>query len=193
MSISGRGLCCTCANVSFDAATFEIWGALLGGGRLAIGSKDVTLSDARVRGLAPARHNVTTLFLTTSLFNQHVASQSDIFAPLKQVLFGGEAVDTATVRCCSSTSHPLVCFTCTGRRRARRSPPGNWSTSPTPEPFPLGGRSPTVKFTCWTLGDSLVPLGVPGELYIGGAGLARGYLNRPELTAERFAAEPVFR
>ena len=55
---------------------------------------------------------------------------------------------------------------------------------------PSAGPSPTRRCTCWTRDLQPVPVGVPGELYIGGAGVARGYLGRPELTAERFVPDP---
>ncbi len=82
---------------SFDAATFEIWGALLHGCRLVGIPKEVALSP---RDLAEClrQRGITTLFLTTALFNQIVRTMPTAFATLRQLLFGGEAVDPVAVR-----------------------------------------------------------------------------------------------
>jgi len=85
------------ANASFDAATFEIWGALLNGARLVGVSKETVLSP---RDLARTIRDegITTLFVTTALFNQTAQQLPAAFAPLRHLLFGGEACDPRSVR-----------------------------------------------------------------------------------------------
>ena len=85
------------SNSSFDAITFELWGALLNGARLVGMSKDVMLSPVEFAAqLRQAR--VTTLFLTTALFNELSRQAPGAFGTLRHVLFGGEAVDPRCVR-----------------------------------------------------------------------------------------------
>ncbi len=85
------------SNSSFDAATFEVWGALLNGARLVIIDKDVALSP-REFAARLAEHGVTTLFLTTALFNQMADEQPAAFRGLRHLLFGGEAVEPKWAR-----------------------------------------------------------------------------------------------
>ena len=80
------------SNVCFDAATFEIWGALLSGGCVVVISKSVALNP-RQFSLELRQREVSTLFLTTALFNELAREDGRIFEGLKQVLFGGEAVN----------------------------------------------------------------------------------------------------
>ena len=80
------------SNVSFDAATFEIWGALLNGARLVGVSRETMLSPARF-GAAIREEGITTLFLTTALFNQIAQEEPEAFHGLRHLLFGGEAVE----------------------------------------------------------------------------------------------------
>ena len=75
--------------ISFDASTFEIWGPLLNGGRLAImPPRTVALDEL---GSAIRRHGVTTLFLTTALSNLMMDQRPEVLEPLRQLLIGGEA------------------------------------------------------------------------------------------------------
>ncbi|HST59834.1 MAG TPA: condensation domain-containing protein, partial [Longimicrobium sp.] len=85
------------SNASFDAAVFEIWGALLNGAALVGIDRDVLLS-ARLLGQALRGQGITHLYQTAALFNQHVREQVDVYAGLRQLVFGAEAVGTESVR-----------------------------------------------------------------------------------------------
>lgn len=177
------------SNVAFDAATFEIWGALLCGGRLAIGSQDVLMSSVELAAFL-RKHGVTTLFLTTALFNQHVLEDPEVFAPLKQLLFGGETANPETVRKLLKHGRP--------RRLLNVYGPTECTTFSTwhliehvradATTVPIGNGIGNSRVYVLDPQRNLLPIGIPGELYIGGDGLALGYLNRPELTAEKFVA-----
>ncbi|HEX3130157.1 MAG TPA: amino acid adenylation domain-containing protein [Thermoanaerobaculia bacterium] len=179
------------SNTSFDAATFEIWGALLNGARMVGVSKDTMLSP---RDLASQirRDGITMLFLTTALFNQVVRELPDAFEPLRALLFGGEAVDPATVRLCLRSGPPERLLHVYGPTESTTY--ASWhlveDVPPGATTVPIG--QPLGNTTLLVLDPelNLVPVGVTGELYIGGDGLAWGYLNRPELTAERFVPDP---
>ncbi|MDP9122859.1 MAG: condensation domain-containing protein, partial [Acidobacteriota bacterium] len=84
------------ANASFDAATFEIWGPLLNGGTLVILPHEIVLQPAAFAAEI-RRQGIRTLFLTTALFNQAAREAPGAFAPLANLLFGGEAVDPGQV------------------------------------------------------------------------------------------------
>jgi len=179
------------SNYSFDAATFEIWGALCNGARLVIFTRDVTLNPEEFAADLK-RHGVTTLFLTTALFNLTARKAPGAFAHLRQVLFGGETADPRCVAEVLRQQGP--------ERLIHVYGPTESTTFATWHPVrevaegaatvPIG--KPIANTTCYVLDASRlpVPIGVPGEIYIGGDGLARGYLNRPELTAEKFISNP---
>lgn len=179
------------SNPAFDAATFEIWGALLCGGRIVIGEKDVLLSSPELEAFLKSQ-GVTTLFLTTALFNQHVAMRPTIFSTLKQLLFGGEAADPQSVRSLLSghpperllhVYGPTECTTFATWERVTK-------LQDDAQTVPIGRPISNTKVFVLDRERNLLPIGVPGELYIGGDGLARGYLNQPQLTAEKFVPNP---
>ncbi|HYG61060.1 MAG TPA: condensation domain-containing protein, partial [Thermoanaerobaculia bacterium] len=93
------------SNSSFDAATFEVWGALLCGATLVGVPRELLLSPARLAGLLREWEGGT-LFLTTALFQQLSREEPGIFAPLRDLLFGGEAVDAAAVRALVTNGRP---------------------------------------------------------------------------------------
>ena len=174
------------APFSFDASTFEIWGALLNGGRLVMAPAGA-LSLAGL-GEVLRREQVTTLWLTAGLFHQMVEEEMGSLRGLRQVLAGGEALSATHVR--------KMLGEAPGVRLVNGYGPTESTTFAACHPLSLGsvrsasvplGR-PIANTSVYLLGRDgrPVPAGVAGELCIGGDGLARGYFGRPELTAERF-------
>ena len=178
------------SNASFDAATFEIWGALLHGACLVGTTKEVLLSPE-----AFAEHidqsGISVLFITTALFNQIAREAPGVLSPLRYVLFGGEAVDPAWVRAVLQAGPPQHLLHVYGP--TENTTFSTWyevrEVSSEATTVPIG--RPIANTTAYVLDryQNPVPVGVPGELYLGGDGLAVGYLDRPELTAERFVPD----
>ncbi|MEW5861591.1 MAG: amino acid adenylation domain-containing protein, partial [Cyanobacteriota bacterium] len=179
------------SNTSFDAATFEIWGALLNGAQLVGISRDVTLSPHEF-ALQLQEKDISILFLTTALFQQIARDVPQAFASLRYLLFGGEAVDIRWVKKVLQKGAPKHLIHVYGPTESTTFSSyycvENLAESATSIPI---GR-PITNTQIYLLDAHLqpVPIGVVGELYIGGDGLAREYLNRPELTAERFISNP---
>jgi amino acid adenylation domain-containing protein/thioester reductase-like protein/non-ribosomal peptide synthase protein (TIGR01720 family) len=179
------------SNIAFDAATFEIWGALLNGSRLVIISKSVLLSPQEF-AINLRSYNVSVLFLTTALFNQLANLVPQAFSCLRYLLFGGEAVDPFRVRQVLEKGSPRYLLHVYGP--TENTTFSTWhlirEVSPTARTITIGQAIANTQ--TYVLDHNLqpVPVGVPGELYLGGAGLAVGYLNRPELTQEKFISHP---
>nr|WCB70647.1 NRPS modules 10-13 [Corallococcus coralloides] len=179
------------ASAAFDAATFEIWGALLAGARTVILSKEVALGGADfVQALRAER--VSVLFLTTALFNQVAREQPSGFSSLRCVLFGGEAVEPRWVRAVLEAGGPERLLHVYGPTEVT-----TFSTFHPVTDVPMDARTvpiglPIGNTAAYVLDGNLRPvgLGMPGELWLGGDGVARAYLDRPALTAERFCPDP---
>ncbi|MCG8317027.1 MAG: amino acid adenylation domain-containing protein, partial [Pseudomonadales bacterium] len=180
------------ANLSFDAATFEIWATLLNGCQLIVVDKDTLLSPPDFANLVK-QHQVNLVFLTTALFHLLSKQQPSLFADLDYIMFGGEACDPNLVR-------DLVESDYKPKHVINHYGPSENSTFgtfyeinhvlPGQTSIPIGravGHS-----TVYILDSKQrpVPFGVPGEIYVGGRGVAKGYLNRPELTSEVFVDDP---
>jgi amino acid adenylation domain-containing protein len=178
------------SNCAFDAATFEIWGALLNGACVVGMERDTVLSPAALSA-SLRRQKISILFITTALFNQMVADVPDVFSTLRLLLFGGEAVDPKWVRVAlqagpSALGHvygPTESTTFATWYRVTE-------VDPQAATVPIGG--PISNTTAYVLDADLdcVPVGGTGELYLGGDGLARGYHGKAKATAERFLPDP---
>ncbi|HEX2077658.1 MAG TPA: amino acid adenylation domain-containing protein, partial [Longimicrobium sp.] len=179
------------SNASFDALTFEAWGAFLNGATLVGVPKDVLLSPADFRRTL-REERITTLYQTTALLNQLTREQPDVFATLREVLFGGQAADADAVRRLLKNGKPRRLLHMYGPTETTA-----WCSCEVLEQVADDARTvsvgrPTGNQRIYLLDRDLrpVPAGVPGEAYVGGGGVVRGYLDRPGLTAERFVPDP---
>ncbi|BCL39537.1 non-ribosomal peptide synthetase/type I polyketide synthase [Nostoc sp. MS1] len=179
------------APISFDASTLEIWGALLHGAKCVLFPG--TIPTSPTLGNEIKKHGVTILWLTAALFNSIIDDDEKALLGIKQLLVGGEALSVAHVqRALQALPETQIIngygptesttFTCCH--------PIPREIDATTESIPIG--RPIGNTQVYILDKHLqpVPVGVPGELHIGGAGLARGYLNRRELTKEKFIPHP---
>jgi amino acid adenylation domain-containing protein len=175
------------APLSFDASVLEIWGALLNGGTLVVYPND--LPELAELGMTIAMHRVTTAWLTSSLFNHIIDTSPEILRPLRELLTGGEALsvphvvralshlpDTALINGYGPTE--AATFTTTFRI------PRDFDA--TAQRVPIGRCLPRTQVYLLDEYQQLVPLGIPGEIYIGGSGVAIGYLGDSTLTTAKF-------
>ncbi|WP_419183617.1 non-ribosomal peptide synthase/polyketide synthase [Scytonema hofmannii] len=179
------------SNYAFDAATFEIWGALLHGARLFGVSKELALSPINFAA-SIREQGITVLFLTTALFNQIAQAVPNAFNPLRYLLFGGEAVEPKWVQQVLKNGAPQRLLHVYGPTENTTFSSWYWVQDVPKDATTIPIGRPIANTQIYILDEYLqpVPVGVPGELHIGGAGLATGYLNRSELTAEKFITNP---
>lgn len=175
------------ANLAFDAATFEVWGALLNGAQLIGIERETTLSPNDFATELQQRQ-VSMLFLTTALFNQTVSQMPTAFQSLKYVLFGGEMVSVDRVQSVIQQGKPEHLIHVYGP--TENTTFSTWyEIQNLPEStttVPIGQAIANTQVYLLDAYLNPVPANVIGEIYVGGDGLAQGYLNRPELTVETF-------
>jgi amino acid adenylation domain-containing protein len=177
------------APVSFDAATFEIWVALLNGCTLAVprpGKLDFTSIEHEIR-----THQVTTMWMTAGLFSAACEEHPQLFSTLRQVLAGGDVLRPTAIEKIQTLNPDLVVINGYGPTETTTFA----LTYVCQQPFGIKGvpiGHPLRGYSAYILDTGLepVPNGVVGELYIAGAGMARSYFGRSGLTAERFIASP---
>ncbi|MER5964376.1 amino acid adenylation domain-containing protein, partial [Streptomyces sp. NPDC002057] len=175
---------------TFDASTYELWVPWLTGGTVAVAPPGV-LDTAALAAVLEAE-SITGLWLTVGLFRLVAEEDPGAFAGLGAVWTGGDVVPPEAVRRVMDTCPNLTVVNAYGPTETT-----TFATSHTlHRPFDYDGSLPIGRpldnTRLHVLDDhlGLVAPGVPGELYIAGAGLARGYLGRPAQTAERFVADP---
>ncbi|MEG8279903.1 non-ribosomal peptide synthetase [Streptomyces sp. AHA2] len=175
---------------AFDASTYELWVPLLRGGT-AVLAPPGDLDAAAVRHVI-TEQGVSCLFLTIGLFRLFAQEDPACLRGAREVWTGGEAVPGAAVR--------RVLDACPGLTVVDVYGPTETTTFATRRPFRAGDALPATLPIGRPLDDTRVyvldgalqpqPPGVPGELYLAGAGLARGYAGRPGATAARYLADP---
>jgi len=178
------------APLSIDASTFEIWGSLLNGGKLVLAGRGTQTRAAL--GEVIASHGVTTMSVSAGLFHQVIEEGAAGLSGVRQLLAGGDALSARHVRLALEQlpetrlidgygPTETTTFACTE----------TLSESSVVNERVLIGR-PIANTTVHILDAQMraVPVGVRGEIYIGGDGLARGYVGRADQTAERFVPDP---
>ncbi|QQR87451.1 MAG: amino acid adenylation domain-containing protein [Flavobacteriales bacterium] len=178
------------SNISFDASTLEIWGALLNGGKLVLQPQQKpTLTEVTE---CIKEHNITAVWFTAGLFNLLVDDHLDGLRGLKHILTGGDVLSVPHVKRALKVLGPGVLingygptenttFTCCHAIDDEKAI-GN--------SVPIG--KPINETRVHVLNDAMQPvaIGQKGELYAGGEGVALGYWNKPELTVEKFVHDP---
>ncbi|HVR98951.1 MAG TPA: amino acid adenylation domain-containing protein [Thermoanaerobaculia bacterium] len=179
------------SNPVFDAATFEVWGALLNGGCLVGIERDIVLSPLELAD-ALRRRRISATFLTAALFHQIAHDVPGAFATVRHLLAGGDAIEPRWARAVLESGPPerLV----NGYGPTETTTFAVWhliqAVPPGAATVPIGRPLANARLYVLDPGLAPQPAGVPGELYIGGDGVARGYHGRPDLTAERFVPDP---
>ena len=179
------------APAAFDAATFEVWGALLNGGRLALAPPG-PLAPAELADVV-AREGVTTLWLTAGLFHRVVDDRPELLRSLRQLLAGGDVLSPDHVRRALRALPPGAVLVNgygptegTTFTTAHRMHPGEHVEGA----VPIGRPIANTRVYILDRNGGQVPIGAVGELHVGGDGVALGYAGDPDLTAKRFLPDP---
>jgi len=182
------------SNPAFDASTFEVWGALLNGARIVIVPELVVLDGKGFAGELQ-RSRATVLWISIGLLTQHATALKPAIPRLRYLITGGDVVDprvAAQILDNGAPEHllnaygPTECATFSTTFRLERI----LADAPS---LPIGRPISNTRIYILDAQLQAVPIGVKGEIYIGGDGLGMGYINRPKLTAERFVADPFGR
>ncbi|MBC9929146.1 non-ribosomal peptide synthetase [Chitinophaga qingshengii] len=186
ISLTPADIMLSTGSPSFDASTLEYWGMLLNGGLLVLCPLH-TLLDHTLLKAEISNRKVTKMWFTASWLNQLTDTDITVFEGLDTILAGGEKLSEQHIERIHKTYPDLTIINGYG-------PTENTTFSLTYQvddqslkhTIPIG--RPLSNRQAYILDEQrhLCPIGVPGEIYVGGAGLSRGYLDRPELTTERF-------
>ena len=179
------------ANPAFDASTMEVWAPLLNGGCIVVIDKAI-LIDPELFKHRLEHDAINVLWLTVALFNQYADILAEAFSRLRYLIVGGDVLDPRVIARVLQRSSPQHLINGYGPTETTTfAITYEVSEIPArPKSIPIGRPISNTRIYILDGHGEPVPIGVAGEIYIGGAGVARGYLNRPELTAERFVADP---
>lgn len=176
--------------IAFDASTFEMWGPLLNGGRVYMVDKEILL-DISNFGNILKDYGINILFITTALFNQLAQNNPTIFSSLTTLLVGGEALSAKYINIVRNCNNNLEVRNIYG-------PTENTTFSTSfivnrdyvNNDIPIGKAINNSTAYIVDEENNLLPIGVSGELCVGGDGVARGYLNKDDVTKEKFIDNP---
>ena len=186
---------------TFDFSVWEIFGALLNGGRLIVPPRDV-LRDTREFVALVHTYRVTILNQTPSAFYRYIdedlkRGQTALQPYLRYVIFGGERLEPYRLRDWAARYDPgcvrlVNMYGITETTvHVTYGPLDRSAIAKKSGGSPIGKPLPETTVSIRDEKLRLMPIGVPGEIYVGGTGVSRGYLNRPDLNRDRFIADPA--
>ncbi|MET4735318.1 amino acid adenylation domain-containing protein [Thalassospira sp. MBR-102] len=179
--------------LAFDASTFEIWATLLRGAEIAVIDRNDLLDPAKF-GDALSQFGVTKMFMSVGLFNRQVDHDPRTLAGLDILMIGGDAISKQHVRTFIATCPDVTVLNGYGPTESTTfavvGPIAENDLSGDTDATIIGKPIPFTKTLILDQNGQRAPVGVWGELMIGGARLAREYWQRPDLTRERFIADP---
>lgn len=193
VSFNDQNILLSTGSSSFDATTFEYWGMLLNGGQLILCPESNLLDHELLKNEIQSR-KVNMMWFTSSWFNQLVETDISLFEKLKTILVGGEKLSQKHIEKLKQAYPCIEIINGYGPTENTtfsltyniKSTSDNISI---PIGRPLNNRSAYVLNT----DQKLVPVGVAGEIYLGGSGVAKGYLNQEKLNTERFIKNPFIK
>ncbi|APH35837.1 non-ribosomal peptide synthetase [Bacillus subtilis] len=177
------------SSLGFDVTTFEIFGPLLNGASLYVSDQETYL-DSDVLETFIQQNGITTLWLTSSLFN-HLSEQNEhVFSGLSRLIIGGEALSPSHVNRVRNALPHLSVWNGYGPTENTTFSTCFLIEQSYDHSIPIG--RPVGNSTAYIINSrgTPQPIGVIGELCTGGDGVARGYFGRPELTEEKFVPNP---
>jgi amino acid adenylation domain-containing protein len=179
------------SNPAFDASTFEMWSALLNGGAVVVITQEVLFDVVRLAAELK-KHAVNVLFLTVGLFNQYATALGKVIPSLRYLITGGDALDARVMARVLRENPPKYLINAYGPTETAVMASTHLieHVADAARSIPLGRPIGNTRIYVLDERRRPVPVGVKGELYVGGPGVALGYLNRPELTSERFVKDP---
>ncbi|MEO7533123.1 MAG: amino acid adenylation domain-containing protein, partial [Ferruginibacter sp.] len=190
VSLSKDDILLSTGSSSFDATTFEYWSMFLNGGKLVLCSENKLLDNTLLKKEISENH-ITKMWFTSSWFNQLVEADISIFKGLDAILVGGEKLSEPHIKRVKETYSSIDIINGYGpTENTTFSLTCNITADDLSGTIPIG--RPLKDRTAYILDEKrrMVPVGIIGEICLGGSGLARGYLNRTELTAEKFIDHP---
>ncbi|SFL37484.1 lichenysin synthetase C [Gracilibacillus orientalis] len=182
------------SNYTFDGSAFDIFGSLLNGAKLVLVDKETSFNIVKLANIIE-KEEITVFFITTVLFNTLVDLNVNCLKNIKKVLTGGERV---------SYNHMEKALNTLGKGKILHVYGPTENTIFTTfykldcmdenlKTVPIGRPISNTSIFILNNNKQIVPIGVPGYIYVSGAGLIKGYLNRPDLTKKSFkVAENLF-
>ncbi|MCV4344549.1 AMP-binding protein, partial [Pseudomonas capsici] len=171
------------SNPAFDASTLDVWAPLLNGGCVVVVDQEVLLSLPEFKALL-LEQSVSVLWMTAGLFHQYASGLYDAFAQLRYLIVGGDVLDPSVIAQVLKNGAPEHLLNGYGPTEATTFSATHEIKAVGEGSIPIGKPLANTRLYVLDARQQPVPLGVTGELYIGGDGVALGYLNRKDLTEQ---------